>query len=44
MPLEEFWKVGMPNCAVSILSLDAGKFAILEESRIYYDKPVNVRP
>lgn len=44
MPLEDFWKVGMPNCAVSILSLEAGKFTVLEESRIYYDKPVNVRP
>ncbi len=44
MPLEDFWKVGMPNCAVSILSLEAGKFTVLEESRSYYDKPVNVRP
>lgn len=44
MPLEDFWKVGMPNCAVSILSMEAGKFTVLEESRIYYDKPVNVRP
>ncbi len=44
MPLEDFWKVGLPNCAVSILSMEAGKFTVLEESRIYYDKPVNVRP
>lgn len=43
-PLEDFWKIGMPNCAVSILSLKDGKFAVLEESKIYYDSPVNVRP
>lgn len=43
-PLEDFWKAGMPNCAASILSLEAGKFHILEESRIYYGQPVNVRP
>lgn len=43
-PLEDFWKVGLPNCAASILSLEGGRFDILEESRIYYDGPVNVRP
>lgn len=42
--LEDFWKVGLPNCAVSILSLKGGRFEILEKSRIYYDKPVNGRP
>ena len=44
VPLEDFWKVGLPNCAASILSLKGGKFDILEESRIYYEGPVNVRP
>ncbi len=43
-PLEDFWKVGLPNCAVSVLSLQNGCFEILEMSRIYYETPVNVRP
>lgn len=43
-PLEEFWRIGLPNCAVSILSLENGKLEILEESRIYYGEAVNTRP
>ncbi|MCM1058252.1 MAG: histidine phosphatase family protein [Firmicutes bacterium] len=31
----DFWKISLPNCAVSILSLERGKFKILEESRVY---------
>ena len=41
---KDFWKVGLPNCAASILSLENGKFQIQEESRVYYGEPVNVRP
>ena len=44
IPDEEFWKIGLPNCAVSILSLENGKFTILEESKVYYGDPVNGRP
>lgn len=43
-PDSEFWKIGLPNCAVSILSLENGRLHILEESKIYYDAPVNARP
>lgn len=44
IPREDFWKIGLPNCAASILSLENGKFEILEESRVYYGEPVNARP
>lgn len=44
IPEKEFWRIGLPNCAVSILSLENGTLRILEESRVYYDAPVNVRP
>jgi len=44
IPLEHFWQIGLPNCAASILSLEGGQFRILEESRVYYGKPVNGRP
>ena len=40
----EFWKIALPNCAVSVLSLQNGKFRVVEQSRIYYDMPVNGRP
>ena len=43
-PLTEFWRIGLPNCAVSILALEEGIFRVLEESRVYYDEPVNGRP
>lgn len=42
--LEDFWGVGLPNCAASILSLENGRFRVMEESRIYYENPVNGRP
>lgn len=37
-PLSEFWG-GIPqrNCAVTILELDAGRFRILEEGKLYYE-------
>lgn len=44
IPDREFWKINLPNCAVSVLSLERGELRILEESRVYYDKPVNGRP
>lgn len=44
IPLEDFWHIGLANCAASILSLENGKFRILEESRVYYGEPVNGRP
>lgn len=36
IPRKDFWKTALPNCAASILSLENGRFRILEESRIYY--------
>ena len=44
VPLEDFWRIAMPNCAVSLLSLESGRFIILEESRVYYDGAVRPRP
>ncbi|MDE6169040.1 MAG: histidine phosphatase family protein [Acetatifactor sp.] len=44
IPPEEFWRIGLPNCAVSILSLEQGSLSVQEESRIYYGAPVNERP
>lgn len=44
IPPKDFWKISLPNCAASILSLEGGCFAVLEESKIYYERPVNGRP
>ena len=44
IPIKDFWKIDLPNCAVSILSLEHGKLRILEESKVYYGTPVNGRP
>lgn len=44
IPDREFWKINLPNCAVSILSLEGGELRILEASRVYYGTPVNGRP
>ena len=44
IPLEKFWEIGLPNCAASILSLEDGKFRILEMGKVYYGTPVNARP
>ena len=38
VPLEDFWRIHLPNCAVSTLSLEDGKFTVLEESRVYYEE------
>lgn len=43
-PLQDFWRIELPNCAVSILSLEEGQFKVLEESRVYYGEPVNGKP
>lgn len=42
--LENFWGIGLPNCAATILSLEDGRLRVLEESRVYYENPVNGRP
>jgi len=42
--LKDFWQIGLPNCAASILSLENGQLKILEESTVYYGEPVNGRP
>jgi len=44
IPDEEFWRISLPNCAVSILALEKGALSILEESRVYYGAPINGRP
>lgn len=45
IPLDKFWDIGLPNCAASILSLEDGKFQILEMAKTYYKLPtVNPRP
>lgn len=44
IPDRDFWQIDLPNCAVSILSLENGVFRILEESKVYYGSPVNGRP
>ena len=44
IPMEDFWHVELPNCAVSILSLEKGQFKVLEASKVYYGIPVNGRP
>ena len=39
-----FWQIGLPNCAVSILSVKNGDWRVQEESVVYYGEPVNGRP
>lgn len=36
IPVEDYWRISMKNCAVSKLSLENGTFTVTEESRIYY--------
>lgn len=33
---DNFRKVQLPNCAVSIISLENGKFSVIEKSKVYY--------
>ncbi len=42
--LADFWRIPMPNCAVSVLSLNGGKLDIQEECRVYYKGAVRERP
>lgn len=42
--LQDFWQIGLPNCAASIISLENGELKIVEESTVYYGEPVNGRP
>lgn len=44
IPDENFWQIDLPNCAVSILSLENGSWKVLKESVVYYGEPVNGRP
>lgn len=44
IPLERFWQMGLPNCAASILSLENGRFSVLEVGRVYYGEEKNARP
>lgn len=37
IPDRDFWRISLPNCAVSILELKDGNLKVLEESRVYYD-------
>lgn len=36
LPIEDFWHFPLPNCAVSVLSLEKGKLRIAEPGKIYY--------
>ena len=33
---ENFWEIQLLNCAVSIISLENGKFNVIEKSKVYY--------
>lgn len=43
-PLEDFWHIGLANCAATVLQLENGVFKVLEENRVYYGEAVNARP
>lgn len=36
IPNECFWKIKLPNCAVSVLSLENGKFEVVETCKVFY--------
>ncbi len=41
IPISDFWKIRLKNCAVSMISLEKGEFQLVEESKIFYEsKPV----
>ena len=44
IPLENYWKISLPNCAASILEVKNGELKVVTESVIYYDTPANARP
>lgn len=33
---ENFWQIKLPNCAVSIISLENGKFEVIEKCKVFY--------
>lgn len=33
---KNFWKINLPNCAVSILSLENGKLKVIERGKVFY--------
>lgn len=37
IPDRDFWRISLPNCAVSVLSLEKGQFRILEENRCKWE-------
>ncbi|MCH5270791.1 MAG: histidine phosphatase family protein [Lachnospiraceae bacterium] len=37
IPMEDFWSVKMLNCTVAVLSLQDGKFQVVEKGRTYYE-------
>lgn len=43
-PIEDFWHIGLANCAATTLTLKNGVFQVLEENRVYYGEAVNARP
>lgn len=36
IPMEDFWRIQLKNCTVSILALEKGVLRILEEAKTYY--------
>lgn len=36
IPNSHYWQIKLPNCAVSILSLENGKFEVIEKCKVYY--------
>ncbi len=44
IPMEEFWKLSMPNCVCSLLEIENGELKLIEHGTIYYDGPANARP
>lgn len=42
--IEDFWKIVLPNCAASVLSLEKGCFQVMETGRVYYGEAVNGSP
>lgn len=40
IPIERFWEIEMPNCAVSIIKLENGIFTPVEKSRVFWQEEV----
>lgn len=39
IPVSDFWRIRLKNCAVSVINLMDGKFTIESEGEIYYQAP-----